>query len=444
MKAVKDWIPPRTQTDVRGFLGLTTYFKRFIKGFAKIAVPLTDLTKADYKRGFVWTKECQEAFDLLKQLLTEAPVLKIPDYSKPFVMVTDASQVGLGGVLLQEDQPCAFESKKFSSAEVNYTTTERELFATVHCLQKWAVYMRSSSDNVIETDHMPNTYFNTKPNLNSREIRWMDTLQEFPGTWQYKPGKTNIADALSRMPSFYLMAYTRKPKGAKQLATAETPALPAQTNLIQQIRDSYKLDPSFESEKFEECKGLYYYRNRIVIPNVKELRDQVLSECHDSRFAGHMGKDKTLELLNRLFYWPKVVKDVAEYVASCPICQTCKPSTSSNKGLLKLPEIAERPWLNLSVDFITGLPLSADGHNAILTVVDRCTKMIVLVKTVDTCGAEQFAQLMEEHVFSKHGLCADILHDRDPRFTGHFFEQFCKAMSIHQSITSAWHPQSDG
>jgi hypothetical protein len=203
VEAVKNWPTPKNQHDVRSFLGLTTYFKRFIRGYAKIACALMELTKDQYKKNFIWDARCQAAFDKLKELLSEAPLLAIPDFTKPFTLVTDASQVGLGGVLLQEHKPCAFESKKFTVAECNYTTTERELLAVVHCFNKWAVYLRHNPENIIETDHMPNIYFTTKPQLSSREVRWMETLSTFPGKWTYKPGKGNIADPLSRMPTFY-------------------------------------------------------------------------------------------------------------------------------------------------------------------------------------------------------------------------------------------------
>ena len=158
-------------------------------------------------------------------------------------------------------------------------------------------------------------------------------------------------------------------------------------------------------------------KNRIAVPRVDSLRALILSECHDSRFAGHMGKDKTLELVKRLFYWPGMTQDVTDYVASCHICQTCKPSNTKSQGLLKVPEIIDRPWAYISMDLITGLPLTADGHNAIITVVDRCTKMVHLITTTDTVGAEQLYELLENHVFKLHGLCSDVIHDRDPRFT---------------------------
>ena len=209
--AVKNWPTPTTQSDIRSFLGLVQYFRRFIKGFASIASPLTDLTKDEYKRNFPkpLPEDAQQAFETLKTMLTEAPLLQVPNFEKPFTMITDASQVGLGGVLIQDDKPIAFESKKFSSTECNYQTTERELLGTVYCLKKWAVYLRHNPENVIMTDHIPNVYFNTKPNLSPKEVRWMDTINQFPGKIVYKPGKSNIADPLSRMPSFYMMALLR-------------------------------------------------------------------------------------------------------------------------------------------------------------------------------------------------------------------------------------------
>jgi len=210
VQAVQDWNEPANQTHVRAFLGLTTYFKRFIKGYAKTAAPLMELTKDQYKGNFKLNPAAKQAFEQLKTMLITAPVLRVPDFSKPFTLITDASNVGLGGVLLQEGQPCAFESKKFTATECGYTTTEREMLATVHCFKKWAVYLRQNAENIIETDHMPNVYITTKPHLSAREIRWMETLSAFTGQWKYKPGKGNIADPLSRMASFHSTTHVRR------------------------------------------------------------------------------------------------------------------------------------------------------------------------------------------------------------------------------------------
>ena len=169
-----------------------------------------------------------------------------------------------------------------------------------------------------------------------------------------------------------------------------------------------------------------------------------MAQCHDSLFAGHMGRNKTVHQVQRLFQWKGLIADVNRYVNQCHICQTSKPSTHSNQGLLMLPELEMIPWRNISVDLITGLPTTTTGHNAILTVVDRCTKMVHLIKTDEALTTADFTQLIQDHVFAKHGLPIDIIHDRDPRFMGHFFQEVCKFLYLHQSMTSAWHPQSDG
>jgi hypothetical protein len=191
--------------------------------------------------------------------------------------------------------------------------------------------------------------------------------------------------------------------------------------------------------------GIFYTNNgKIAVPNVTALKDYIISQCHDSLFAGHMGRDKTISRVQELFHWPNMHKDIADYVDKCHICQTCKPSTQSNHGQLTLPAQADQPWKYISVDFITGLPDTSSGHNAILTVVDRCTKMVHLIKCDEHVNAVEFQQLMQDHVFSKHGLPLDMIHDRDPRFTGHFCKSVCNLLKLHQSVTSAYHPQSDG
>ena len=358
-------------------------------------------------------------------------------------MVTDASNVGLGGVLLQEDKPCAFESKKFTSTECNYHTTEREMLATVHCYKKWAVYLRENPKNVIETDHMPNTYFSTKPLLSSKEMRWMEFLSSFPGEWKYKPGKGNIADPLSRMPSFYVGAIIRKNKPAKAIVDEVIQPV-QQFTLIQQILKGYLQDADFPKEKYLLQGDLYYHNDKIVIPNIPEVKELVIQECHDSMFAGHMGRDKTITTVKRLFWWKGMAQDITQYVTHCHVCQTTKAAATAGQGELHPMEATTVPWQNISVDLITALPLTIQGHDSIITVVDRCTKMVILIPTDMTIDAIRFAQKMQDHVYAKQGLPLDIVHDRDPRFIGNFLTTAYKGTGIHQSMTSAWHPESDG
>jgi hypothetical protein len=167
--AVQTWPIPKNVHDVRSFLGLVNYFRKFIEHYSEIAVPLTKLTKKSHP--WVWTGRCQYAFELLKQKLIEAPLLRTPDSERlPYEVVTNASDLGLGRVLLQEGHLVAFESRKLNSAELNYQTTEKEMLVVVHALRVWRCYLESAEFTVY-TDHMSNTYFQTQPNLSRRQAR---------------------------------------------------------------------------------------------------------------------------------------------------------------------------------------------------------------------------------------------------------------------------------
>ena len=182
--------------DVRSFLGLCNYFRKFIDHYSGIAVPLTNLTRKSV--GWNWTGKCQDSFEKLKRSLIEAPLLRTPDESKPYDVVTDASDLGLGAVLLQEGHPVAFESRKLNSAELNYTVTEKEMLAVVHALRVWRCYLEGAQFTVF-TDHVSNTYFQTQPSLSRRQARWSEFLQRFGVFgWEYLKGERNVADALSR------------------------------------------------------------------------------------------------------------------------------------------------------------------------------------------------------------------------------------------------------
>jgi hypothetical protein len=196
VEAVQTWPAPKNVHDARSFLGLVNYFQKFIEHYSEIAVPLTDLTKKS--RPWVWTGRCQDAFELLKQKLVEAPLLRTPNQQLPYDVVTDASDLGLRAVLLQEGHPVAFGSMKLNSTELNYQTTEKEMLAVVHALCVWRCYLEGA-DFTVYTDHVSNAYFQTQSNLSRRQARWSEFLQRFEAfEWKYSKGAKNVADALSR------------------------------------------------------------------------------------------------------------------------------------------------------------------------------------------------------------------------------------------------------
>jgi len=227
---IEQWTQPKTVHEVRSFVGLATYFRRFIEKFSQMVAPLTRLTGKDIP--FIWDESCQRAFEQVKHALTNAPILALPDFQLPFEVVTDASIEGLGGVLLQDERPLAYESRRLIPAEVNYTTGEQELLAVVHALTIWRCYLEGSEFTVV-TDHNPLVHLPTQPNLSRRQVRWVEYLQRFNFKWVYKPGKGNsAADALSRNPPAHsslavalLFVLTRRQKVQSTEAdeTASTP-----------------------------------------------------------------------------------------------------------------------------------------------------------------------------------------------------------------------------
>ncbi|XP_022864502.1 uncharacterized protein LOC111384459 [Olea europaea var. sylvestris] len=196
VKAINEWEPPTKVTELRSFLGLVNYYRRFIKGYSSRAAPLTDLLKKSQR--WEWTVKCQRAFDDLKAAVMLEPVLALPDFNKSFEVQTDASDFAIGGVLMQEGHPIAFESRKLNDTERRYTVQEKEMTAIVHCLRVWRHYLLGSRF-MIKMDNVATSYFQTQKKLSPKQARWQDFLAEFDYVMEYKPGKVNVvADALSR------------------------------------------------------------------------------------------------------------------------------------------------------------------------------------------------------------------------------------------------------
>jgi hypothetical protein len=197
VKAIVDWEPPKSVLALRSFLGLASYYRKFIKNFAKITAPLTNLLKKSAVT-YEWEGACNEAFETLKGILVKAPVLKLPDFDKDFEIHSDASNFAIGRILVQEGRPVAFESKKLSEMERRWPTHEKEMWAVIHCLKTWGHYI-GSKDVVMWTNNVTLKYFATQPKLSSKQARWQDTLALFNVDIRHKPGKDNVVpDALSR------------------------------------------------------------------------------------------------------------------------------------------------------------------------------------------------------------------------------------------------------
>ncbi|GJP52822.1 hypothetical protein CLOM_g11910 [Closterium sp. NIES-68] len=373
---------------------------------AGVTSPLTDLLRKG--KFYEWGGKQQAAFDQLKLFLTAPPVLRIADPHRPFELITDASDLAVGAVLLQDFgeglQPIAYESRKLNPTEQNYPVHDKELLAIVHAFKMRRCYL-TGIDVIVRTDHKSLQFIRAQPTLNPRQIRWLDYLESnFHYRVTYKRGASNIADALTR-PSVHT---------AIVLITHANPLL---TGLF---THGYSTDPFFTTNIHPQLtvkQGAYYIKsgtNRIWVPAYHTLCELLIQEAHDSNFSGHYGIDKTAKLLSRNYYWPDLPTDVQQYVASYDTCQRMQLSRLRPAGLLQALEPPSRPWQQVTMDFVTGLPAGPSGNDAILVVVDRLTKMAHLATCKTTITAEQTAKLFLTNIVRLHGILSAIISDRDP------------------------------
>jgi hypothetical protein len=454
VQAVVDWPVPADVHQLRSFLGLVNYFSKFIDQHARVAQPLTALLRK--QAVFQVGPPQMQAFEELKALLVSSPVLAIADVSKPFQVVVDASQSDLGGLLLQEGKPVAYESRKFNSAECRYPTHEREMLAAIHCLKVWRCYLEGAEFE-LHTDHKPLLLLTTQPHLSARQARWMEFLSRFTFAWHYKKGKDNPADHLTRRA--VLAAVTRAQ--AVAAAPAEGGSVPEGEGagtpvpypehskaLVTDIKRAVTQDPWFKQQTYlnslDHQDGLWYLNDKLVIPADANIKNKLLAEHHDAVYSGHPAVKKTTESLSRFYWWPDMKKDITHYVELCDGCQRNKSRTTKLAGLLRPLPIPKGKWQSIGIDFIVRLPCTKAGHDAIMVVVDRFSKLVHLIPTVTSAAAEDVAPLFIEHVVKLHGLPQTIVSDRDSKFTSVFWQTVCELWGIKQAMSSSFHPQTDG
>lgn len=463
IKVVQEWPQPRNVKEVQQWLGLTNYFRKFIQGYASLVAPLHTLTHKN--TVFEWKDEHTAIFEELKYALTHAPVLAMPDFSKQFEVVSDASLLGTGAVLMQDGRPVAYHSKKFTPAERNYTTGEQELLGVIHALDVWRCYLEGVEFKVI-TDHHPLTYLDTQPMLSRRQARWVEKLSRFTYQWHYRPGRINVADPLSRNPQLALVMIacamslrSRKPstvahqqvqKKQRTKRAKNGAGSSSDVTLMSRIKEGYAHDPFFANAddllklKWQRKDGFWICENRIVVPDADDLRQEIIVEMHEPPMSGHVGTEKTFEAVRRTFFWKTMRKDVNDFVRKCHQCQVNKSSNQKPGGLLTPLAIPERRWEVVTMDLITSLPMTQSGHDAIVVFVDKLSKMVHFAACKTAIGAEEFAALYVKEIVRYHGVSKVLISDRDPRFTGKFLTTVCNMLGVKQGLSTAFHPQTDG
>jgi hypothetical protein len=526
VKSIEEWPEPASVRDVRIFLGFANYYRRFIKGFSRVAAPLHLLTQRPEgsARGghqqrkeesvpITLSNEAKESFRKLKDSFTRGPLLVHFNPQLKTKVETDASGFAISGILSQprldshgktQWHPVAFYSRKMSQAEKNYDTHDGELLAIVEAFKHWRHYLEGAVESVeLLTDHANLQGFMTTKVLTRRQARWAEWLASFEFSITHRPGKTNPADGPSRRPDYESEGADRpdgtdssqqrllsqllqklalvKPRsgrstpGEAKLAATTHIAAPGvldtqeavsqdkfDTPLLNKISEcmvgdktastvnEHRLKTAGERpgwvEKWGLIKGnLLQFGDSLYVP--EGARIEVMQHCHDDPLAGHYGFARTLELVQREFWWPGIRQFVKDYVLTCQACARVKPTRHAKHGELNSLPIPTRIWEDITMDMITDLPesrLRDRDYNCIMVVMCRLSKMAHYIPVTKKMKAPELAEVFRREIIRLHGVPKSIVTDRGSLFTSAYWSTFAYCLGTKRRLSTAFHPQTDG
>ncbi|GKC13271.1 reverse transcriptase domain-containing protein [Tanacetum coccineum] len=391
---------------------------------------------------YVWGVEQEEAFQTLKNNLCDAPILTLPDGVEDFVVYCDASNQGLGCVLMQRGKVIAYASRQLKIHEKNYTTHDLELGAVVFALKTWRHYLYGTK-SVIYTDHKSLQHIFDQKELNMRQRRWIELFSDYECEIRYHPGKANVvADALSRKERLKprrvrAMAMTVQAGMREKIQVAQSEAL-KQENIF--MENLHGLDQQMEKKEGESL----YFMDRIWVPLIGDVRTMIMDEAHKSKYSVHPGADKMYYDLRDMYWWPGMKRDIATYVSKCLTCSKVKAEHQRPSGLLQQPKIPEWKWDKITMDFITKLPRLKSGHDTIWVIVDRLTKSAHFLAIREDYSTKKLAKIYIDEIVVRHGVPVSIISDRDGRFTSRCWQTVQKALGTRLDMSTAYHPQTDG
>jgi len=436
INAVIQWPVPQTIKELRSFLGLAGYYRRFVKHFGLISRPLTALLRKGVV--FIWTDQQQDAFIALKQALTSAPVLALPDFSCPFVVETDASGAGIGAVLTQGGHPIAFLSKALGPRSQGLSTYEKEYMAILLALEHWRSYLQHAEFQIV-TDHRSLVQLTEQRLHTPWQQKVFTKLIGLQYKIIYRKGADNgAADALSRCPIAHLSTVSVcQPQWLDEVVSSYTADARAK-EMLSKLALTSDAVPHFTLRD-----GVIRYKNRIWVGNDIGLQTKLITAVHASAVGGHSGVAVTYRRLKQLFAWTGMKSAVQSFVSACVICQQAKPDRTKLPGLLQPLPVPDHAWSVISMDFIEGLP-SSGGFTCILVVVDLFSKYAHFLALKHPFTARSVAQVFLSQVYRLHGLPQAIVSDRDKVFTSNFWRELFQLAGVELRMSTAYHPQSDG
>jgi transposase InsO family protein/predicted aspartyl protease len=484
VEAVRSWPTPQTKTEVRSFLGTASYYRRFVPEFATVAAPLHAV--ASPKTAWVWTEECQRAFDELKSALIQAPVLSFPVPDAPYILDTDASLTGIGAVLSQvidgEERVLGYFSEALDPAERNYCVTRRELLAVVKALRHYHCYLYRRKFT-IRTDHSSLRWLLNFRDPKDQLARWMDELSVYANQYEieHRPGvKHGNADGLSRIPCRQckrddcqsaveppavriraIQLESRWTEAEMALAQEQDPEIRPVLDAVKKgqmptKKERFTWPPAAKRylRDFTRLKvrnGVLWREwvngsgvvtsNQFITP--RSMRAEVLQQAHDHRLAGHFGEARTLDRIRTQFRWTGMTDDVDHWLRSCEICASRRaPPKRAHHSLER--QVVQEPNERVAIDILGPFEPAADSGNLhILVMTDYLTKWVEAVPMPGKT-AEQCANAFVEGWILRLGPPRQLLTDKGMQFEAAMFQEMCRLLDIEKLRTTAYHPQCDG
>lgn len=450
-KPIDEFPQPRTVKQLSRFLGMCSFFHKFIPDYSNLAAPLNKLKKKAEK--FVWGKDQQLAFQKLKQALTSSPVLKMPNFDLPFILHTDASRNSLSAVISQQYGeslfPVIYGSRPTTVHEKNYSAFELEALAITHFLDKFRVYLEHRHFDLY-TDSNALTWLLNHPRQVGKIARWITLINSFQFTVHHIKGKDNVvADCLSRMFEEPLPDNQAKPIITQQ-----------KVNVLFQIPEAFQdigqhqsQDPQIQKiikklkgqnppENYFLTNGILTHRqgnqtrHRVVIP--ERLIPLLFKYYHVAPTTAHLGVKKTWSRIEHKFWSPKLKQTITDMVKSCTACQRSKQAPNTKAGLLS-SEIPTQPFHKVYIDHIGPLPRSKKGNKYILTIVDAFSKFAVFLPAKNTT-AQTTVSLLRSGLFAYFGFPKFIVSDNVSTFKSKEFSDMCLQLGISHINTTPYYP----
>uniref|UniRef100_A0A5S6Q2I3 RNA-directed DNA polymerase n=2 Tax=Trichuris muris TaxID=70415 RepID=A0A5S6Q2I3_TRIMR len=465
---------PTCLAEVKRFLGLASYYRKFIKDFAAIAKPLHQLTEK--RKPFQWTPECTSAFQKLRTALLSEPILRLPDFDASFILDTDASDTAIGAVLSQRDEhgrehPVAYASRTLTRAEQRYCVTRREMLAVITFTDQFRPYLQQKF--TLRTDHGSLQWLRDFKNPDGQWARWQQKLQQYDFDIEHRAGSRHAnADTLSRIPCKQCGRSGTEVMGVpvnvvalenlEEMRTSQlddediAPILKAKAAGVvgQEIRCGKRSNSKnllmLNWHRLAIQKGILVrkwfcddqsgYRWQVVVP--KRMIKPVLDQAHQQLTAGHLGIEKTIERIRERFYWPGYRSDTKKYVASCYECNTRNEPVEKGRAPLQ-PVVATRRWEKLAIDILGPLVVSETGNRYILVAIDCFSKFAEAFPIPDQ-EAKTVTRVLVNEFICRYGVPEAIHTDQGSQFEAAIFQSMCTELGIRKTRTTPYHPSGNG